>query len=373
VELELPSEIASDVPTRDMLNRKLKEGYTLVSHRTSTGEETVALYRGPLVPKPDPHKSVSIQSNIRDGLRTVDPELGLLDVSYAKAWSLGKELAVGDRAFTVALVRLRKEKHRQSLETMMMDIKRGVGEHKPRDDVVEDIGKLSTNLHDKNTRRHGEEERNVHLRAEAPAALHNFQSFDLQQISITNTADFYTVLSWVLDKIFHFTGIPAHCLIPDPSHLPQERIRFFCIDDKWVDACVDGALSPGNVYASSYKEDVMKGATRRYMEERCQRRGKVPKYGFVMRSHVLAQGAVSVKFEGRVEEQGIGDESAREVLIQRQLGEDSMLWLLDCGPSELQGVKFAVPACQMEFSVDSLTDEEEMPVAFKSMNTELNE
>ena len=38
-------------------------------------------------------------------------------------------------------------------------------------------------------------------------------------------------------------GLPFNCLVPDARLLPAESVRFFVIDQNWLDALVDGALS----------------------------------------------------------------------------------------------------------------------------------
>jgi hypothetical protein len=138
-----------------------------------------------------------------------------------------------------------------------------------------------------------------------------------------------------------------------------------------MDACVDGALSLGNVYANNPQEGISRSAIKDAISKQPdQRLGKVPKYDFVIISLVLAQGTVSVQLEGRMEEEGVQDRKADvSILVQQRLREDTMLWLLNWGPSELKGVKFTVPACKMDFSVDSAMDENEMPVVFNRIDT----
>ncbi|KAJ3526923.1 hypothetical protein NM208_g10955 [Fusarium decemcellulare] len=60
-----------------------------------------------------------------------------------------------------------------------------------------------------------------------------------------NSPDWNVVRRWVLDRKL-LVGIPSPFLINDISHLPLESIRFFRIDDTWLDSLVDGALSLGN-------------------------------------------------------------------------------------------------------------------------------
>lgn len=42
-------------------------------------------------------------------------------------------------------------------------------------------------------------------------------------------------------------GVPFSYLVPDAAMLPLETIRFFYVDRNWLDALVQGALSPGTV------------------------------------------------------------------------------------------------------------------------------
>jgi hypothetical protein len=42
-----------------------------------------------------------------------------------------------------------------------------------------------------------------------------------------------------------FYGVPLQYLVPDERMLPSESLRFFLIDQNWLDALADGAVSPG--------------------------------------------------------------------------------------------------------------------------------
>jgi hypothetical protein len=53
------------------------------------------------------------------------------------------------------------------------------------------------------------------------------------------------VIAWLRDLQI-LAGVPFHYLVPDASMLPPESIRFFQVDDGWVDCLVDGAYSVGS-------------------------------------------------------------------------------------------------------------------------------
>jgi hypothetical protein len=47
-------------------------------------------------------------------------------------------------------------------------------------------------------------------------------------------------------------GVPFEYLVPDASLLPPESIRFFHLDERWLDALLDGALSVGKTSTFEY-------------------------------------------------------------------------------------------------------------------------
>ena len=42
-------------------------------------------------------------------------------------------------------------------------------------------------------------------------------------------------------------GVPFNYLVPDERMLPAESIRFFQLDESWMDCLLDGAFSIGRV------------------------------------------------------------------------------------------------------------------------------
>lgn len=88
--------------------------------------------------------------------------------------------------------------------------------------------------------------------------------------------------------------VPFHYLVPDPAMLPDESIRFFTIDDDWLDALLEGAMAIGSsgtrdVEHSSAAMPAIKTAVR----------GAVPLAAAVRRRHVAAQ-AMSDHVRGAV-------------------------------------------------------------------------
>ncbi|GAW19371.1 hypothetical protein ANO14919_088570 [Xylariales sp. No.14919] len=115
------------------------------------------------------------------------------------------------------------------------------------------------------------------------------------EINIPSSPDWQMVQAWILDKLF-LKNIPAHYYISDASYLPPESIRFFYIDNNWIDALIDGALSIGNHLDRN--DDVVRQAFKRnlnrYFENKyhpnhpaLQYYPQIPCFGFLLRSAVV--------------------------------------------------------------------------------------
>lgn len=60
-------------------------------------------------------------------------------------------------------------------------------------------------------------------------------------------------------RLLHF--VPLSYIVADESMLPQESIKFFCIDENWTKALVDGALSIGRATVEDCKCDKIRIGT----------------------------------------------------------------------------------------------------------------
>ncbi|PNP76833.1 hypothetical protein FNYG_09849 [Fusarium nygamai] len=148
------------------------------------------------------------------------------------------------------------------------------------------------------------------------------------EYNMPDSPDYAHVYSWVLDKL-HLGDVPAHYLIPDPSYLPEETLRFFHVDENWTDALIDGALSLANHCGDEPDQDALGGW-----------HVQMPKYGFLLRSAILVQFpdlSVKVRFsEERPKPAGADDSSLpvaqAPILVQKLLYPDTMYYLFDAAP-----------------------------------------
>ncbi|KAF3908246.1 hypothetical protein AA313_de0204578 [Arthrobotrys entomopaga] len=390
----------------DIIKRRQEDGYTLVRHRTVTGEETAAMYRGPLVPTIVPPKSktgMTIQSNFGTDLQILDADLGLMDISYAAAWQLGKTLAMGDPAFTAALSRVRRHMHMESLKISQINVHKQLGEYVSREDVLEGIPDLVNGLEDLNSTLHANNTTVVstnrwqaksidetvdislmspHIFSQiyenaVPVAMDIASStagagVKYNYHNVPSNTDYAMVQSWIHDKL-HMASIPAHYFIPDKSYLPEETLRFFYIDENWTDALTDGALSLANQFTFKPEEDFCRLALKeaigdflRKLDPNFNYAPQMPKYGFLMRTNVLVQFpelTVAARFDVL---KTLEDEKPKApILVQRMLAPDIMLCLFDYAPPQLWALKFTLPAQQQCYTVGSHFDKEMLKLDIK--------
>ncbi|KAI1277738.1 hypothetical protein F5Y07DRAFT_407274 [Xylaria sp. FL0933] len=338
--LRLPEEYIaplrkSDDEIQQLVARRLDDGYTLVRYVTQTGESTVAFYRGPLTPTyVPPLENLTTSSNSGVDLQILDKQLGIMDITYSVAWQVGRTMALGDQAYTAALIRLRKWIHdraeKDSKQQVLKDINNSV--FRTRGDVLAGISSTVRKLgsihlgddgNDDDSRKPGESARYLPGGAKrrwqrhrlthsekpdlsfgspliqekypdhaAKAARYLAQSTTGEPYDETNdpiSADYMIVHSWLVDRMF-LAGVPAHCLIPDPTYLEAESLRFFSIDKNWRDALIDGALSLGNHYGDDKDRQAIKKALNDYIALSTEGQGQpvqIPSYGFYLRSDLV--------------------------------------------------------------------------------------
>lgn len=325
----------------ERLAKRLEDGFTLVKYRMQTGESTMALYRSPFTPTVVPKNPYfDTCSNSGQDFQILDQELGIVDVTYSSAWNLGRVLAVGDQGFTAALSRLRGAIHKLAMHKIKLAAAKKLGgetsvrtlaevldgmkhtvnkldemsEGLPTEtpDPVDGpsdpatpttsswvrwfrpiLGPKKTRALDLNNRII--EQQYLEAATEAALELSLAQGGDEKHQIVydeTNSpvsTDWMVVLAFVMDRMF-LSGVPAHYLISDPSHLSPESLKFFYIDPNWVDAMIDGTLSLGNEKGTDMDRAAIKEAVNRFIKhlpEEQKHRPQVPTYGFYLRSDLV--------------------------------------------------------------------------------------
>ena len=243
------------------INQKLKEGYVPLSYHTQTGEDTFAWYRGPFTPIPTAHQSRTEPLHHASAAMIFDAKNGLFDHSLAAAWQIGRSIALADRTFSVALLKMRRESHRQV--DMMLERSQSIHHDSSaelktclssnhikekfcqllKSGITQTIGNIPT----KEVPDSAEVATPAQIKPTTRiAALQSFHARDdIHNLVKSELEKNHKPVSEWLAHLRLLYNVPFNHLVPDECMLPMESIRFFYIDQNWLDALLDGALSIG--------------------------------------------------------------------------------------------------------------------------------
>ncbi|KAF4456302.1 hypothetical protein F53441_1547 [Fusarium austroafricanum] len=433
--LRAPDEIItplkeSDDKIRQLVGRRLSDGYTLIKYRPQTGEATVALYRGPFTPTYVPtleHLTKCSTSGV--DLQILDKNLGIMDVTYSVAWQVGRTMALGDQAFVAALGRIRTAVHSAAAKQVKITAVKEVRDtaFRTRNDLLGDLssmvkGLADIHLHKRDSDqpqepegapdrrhpsrpvfRHGGAKRRWHhkrlQRRDRPTLSFSSPVFEdkypaaaldsIRRLASSKSGDPYdetndpqssdwmTVLSWLIDRMF-LAGVPAHYLVPDPSYLQPESLRFFHIDKNWVDALIDGALSLGNHFGTDEDRVAIKKALNDYINHTPDGMGhrvQIPAYGFYLRSDLVTMFPdlrVEVISNDTALKAAGQDPPAGAPLLRHEIVADGvMMAFMDRVPGSAQfsSLVFTQPSHQQRFAVARGLDTTEVKVNIRRQYT----
>jgi len=233
-------------------------GYVPRAYRTRSGEDTFAWYRGPLSPvlpaaieKKGPFPSADA-ALIYDGAR------GVFDGSLAAAWQIGRMLALANQSFAQKVLGLRRkvhrrldlidDRHRSRLVARPGDLATSIRPQlfqeafigAMRSGLVSHLGKAPmADLRPPRPRGSGRPG------ADPASSLADLlDAGDVACVKDLVEADLGSIAAQLARwQLLH--DVPFCHLVPDPSALPIESIRFFYVDPNWTEALLDGALSVG--------------------------------------------------------------------------------------------------------------------------------
>lgn len=172
-------------------------------HHLRNSEKTISWYRSPLLPGENKVTSLADLSSINtpDQLLIYLTDVDMFDVSYAAAYQLGQLLALQDQKFSLSLYNWKRNNFRSQRYQKSYSEKKS----KSLDILFE------------------------HKLISSP-----------EKILIPED-----IQVW-LKRVDLLKNIPFNYLVPDPLMLPQESIRFFWVNNQWLNCCMNGALSLGN-------------------------------------------------------------------------------------------------------------------------------
>lgn len=313
-------------PSLDWVQGRLREGYTIVRHRDIAGETAMALYRGPLMPRLA--RRARIQPSIHGSdLQIIDSYAKVIDVSYSTAWELGRSLASRDAKFSSAISSLRRKLYMRAVTQSVIDeVEGNVNITQKSTEVVGQVlGKLDKLFNGSqlpnpsdlplgfekpnanSALRWNVPKPNVSSLAAAPGVMTQAKLRRHLQKSVESwlreeTKKLYdssrspstfwqlsTVFDWLVNNLMSLKIVPATYLFPDPAVIASESINCFLIDDVWVDALVDGAMSIANTMGGGDDpvRDEIRTAFNVYLKGAPTRLVPIGGSGFVIRSGIV--------------------------------------------------------------------------------------
>lgn len=112
--------------SNSVVKNALSMGYVPLDHQLRTpatsAQQTVSWYRGPLVPYDTAPPALELPIASPDQVTIFDPTTGMLDVSYAAAWTLGRQLALQNTAFATALYDWKKGLTQDVVDAIELEI-----------------------------------------------------------------------------------------------------------------------------------------------------------------------------------------------------------------------------------------------------------
>jgi hypothetical protein len=349
--LQLPSKADADPAVANAFGL----GYTALDHALRNGSRTVSWYRGPLLPLGARRRAFTSRE-AADQLLRYDPGSGMLDVSYAAAWELGRLLALHDRAYATALYRWKLQHTREQAEQLERDvIESALPDGHPAETHVARAAKqvLAPALAALPQARPRP--------AAPPPRVEGRETVPLAPLRPAAGTDQYQVVAW-LTRLHLLHGVPFNHLVPDIRMLPAEAIRFFGVDGAWVAALLDGAFSLGTTQSAKEGAQLLRPAVLTAVRERLThpRRALLGREldlaaapqaltGFLLRSAVVSG------WPG-MEVHGFADAEARQPLELLRLEPVAPALLLGLFAGTLARVDFREPPEGLHFGLDGAPD-----------------
>ena len=357
-----------------IMSARIKNGYTLSRWRTQTGEETAAFTRGPLVPRPvnEPTcQDLPDSSNTSQEYQILDPQTGLMDLSYSSAWQVGKLLAVSDTVFSAALMRFRSKVHNNAAQDTGMTL----NEMPTRRQLLQSLHDTMSTVRSMSTgqtgipvpvRPNNSTKAIVGLGTSEAASLLKKNIKDVVAFNTKagdetfnnfnsdgpNNSDWVVVHSWLLEKLL-LGGIPAQYLLPESAYLPRESLRFFFLDQFWLDCMIDGALSVANHLDKD--DDVTRRQIKRMFNDYLQTpvsganmRPQIPSNGFIIRS-----GIIKAMPDMKITINWQKPDARYPYCRWTKWDDETLMCLLDRPFEELESIILEQPTHQQRFSLGS--------------------
>ena len=282
-----------------LVGNALNMGYLPLNQILRHSGNTVSWYRCPLVPMHVP-ENVTPPFSTPDAVNQYNPETGMFDVSYGSAWQIGQLMALQNKAFSTALYNWKKGE--TTLEAIAAEQK-----------IIAEKYKTLT-------------------------AFSHIMTARTSMLRAANDNDIPPNITLWLGQLALLKGLPFNYLVPDETMLPPETIRFFYMDNNWIDCLLDGAFSIGRSATADERRDAVrfnkiKAAGKRQSKLFRPRKPKLMAYqnengiitGFLLRSAVVS-GWPGLEVNGYSDKEG---QNEIQKLRMEALASDTLICIFD--------------------------------------------
>jgi len=256
----------------DYARRRLENGFVPVSYRLTTGELTLAWYRGPGTPLTAPALPAPLAPSPQpssDYLLIYEPDHAVFDVSYACAWALGRAIGLSDAGYAEEIVRARRQLANRATQLALLALDPHRRAVEPEDvtgvraftqlaergpGALVAMAAPQTTVPTPPAARQG---------ALALSSIVSVLGMRQTRAQLTRTASQLAgaMPNW-LDRLALLDGVPFGMLVPDPVMLPPESLRMFRIDQGWITSLLDGARDVAAATGLDFALDpFLRGAT----------------------------------------------------------------------------------------------------------------
>lgn len=247
---------------------RLNSGYVPIQYAVDADTTTFAWYRGPFtaqVPQPIPPEVDDLITS--DAAMIYSKPEHVFDHSYSAAWETGRNLALADPNFAKNILAFRKESYRLlgllvdrlriSSMASTQDLRQVVESNAVYNafdamissKVTEFVANFSRNgvgQMSPNPLPQGKRKSRLNATDSPEQIARSFLALPEVQAALGELVGdkLLPVAAW-LAELQLLCKVPFHHLVPDQRMLPPNSVRFFYLDQSWLDSLLDGAKSVG--------------------------------------------------------------------------------------------------------------------------------
>ena len=256
--LQVPFTSAEKASGDTIVANAFSMGFTAFDHNTRLGDKTVSWFHGPFVPY-DLQTDVPFPGNVADQFTRYNPDSGMFNVSYSAAWQIGRLLGLQTSNYATALYNWKRQVTQAVIDQVELEFLNfshsemvGLLQHSLLNYVEAQTSPAELAARAKVRKKATKPLTMIkpNRLAAIRKTLADHRKIHALLMAQGDGPDVPGAVTSFLARLRLLYGIPFNYLVPDERALPPESMRFFYVDNAWVDCLLEGALSIGNATSS---------------------------------------------------------------------------------------------------------------------------